>query len=96
MNQILMVENKKEKKKKRKSGNSAPADIKSIVRFFAIVIIIFGICVIGQASYAVYRDSKGNNTDDLAKISITRENDVLVVNVQSTYIIEKFNYNWAN
>lgn len=96
MNQILMVENKKEKKKKRKGGNSAPADIKSIVRFFAIVIIIFGICIIGQGSYAMYRDSKGNNTDDLAKISITRENDVLLVSVQSTYIIEKFNYNWAN
>lgn len=46
MNQILYVgENK---------GNG-PIAIKSIVKFFAIVIIAFGIILIGKGSYAIYK-----------------------------------------
>lgn len=93
MNQILMVENKK----KTKNRNfSAPVEIKNIIRFFSIVIIIFAICIISHSSYALYREAKGNNTNNLADITLTRKNDTLIVNVQSEYIIDKFKYNWKN
>ena len=95
MNQILVLENKT-KKKKTKTMSSGPADIKNILRFFAVVLIIFAIVMIGHSSYAIYRDAKGNNTNDLANISITRVNDTLLVDVQSTYIIDKFKYSWRN
>ena len=95
MNQILVLENKT-KKKKTKTMSSGPADIKKILRFFAVVLIIFAIVMIGHSSYAIYRDAKGNNTNDLANISITRVNDTLLVDVQSTYIIDKFKYSWRN
>lgn len=95
MNQILVLENKT-KKKKTKTISSGPADIKNILRFFAVVLIIFAIVMIGHSSYAIYRDAKGNNTNDLANISITRVNDTLLVDVQSTYIIDKFKYSWRN
>ena len=91
MNQILVLENKT-KKKKVKTRSSGPSDIQNILRFFAVVIIIFGLVMIGQSSYAIYRDAKGNNTKDLATIDITRVNDTLVVDVQSTYIINRFKY----
>ncbi len=94
MNQILMVENKKKTKKNKNS--SKPIEIKNIIRFFAIVIIIFAICIISHSSYALYREAKGNNTSNLANITLTRENDTLIVDVQSKYIIEKFKYNWEN
>ena len=95
MNQILVLENKT-KKKKTKTMSSGPADIKNILRFFAVVLIIFAIVMIGHSSYAIYRDAKGNNTNDLANISRTRVNDTLLVDVQSTYIIDKFKYSWRN
>ena len=52
--------------------------------------------MIGHSSYAIYRDAKGNNTDELAEINITRVNDTLLVDVQSTYVIDKFKYSWQN
>lgn len=96
MNQILAVENKKKNKAKKTRTSSGPIAIKNIVRFFAIAIIIFSICIISHSSYALYRDAKGNNTDNLANISISRENDTLIVSVQSKFVIENFKYNWLN
>lgn len=94
MNQILMVEDKK--KKKRKNLNSSPIAIKNIVIFFSVAIIVFSLCIIGHSSYAIYRDSKGNNVENLAQIDMTRKNDTLIINVESDYIINKFKYNWKN
>lgn len=94
MNQILAVENKKKNKKVRTS--SGPIEIKNIIIFFAIVIIIFSLFVIGHSSYAIYMDVRGNSTEDLPEINISRVNDTLIVDVQSTYIIERFKYNWKN
>lgn len=96
MNQILMVENKKKSKSKKIKNNSGPIEIKNIVRFFAIVIIVFSLCIICHSSYAIYRDAKGNNTENLPIINISRVNDTLIVDVQSNYIINKFKYNWQN
>ena len=96
MNQILVVENKKKKGKSKNRGGSRPAEIRSIVKFFAFVLIIFALVIIGHSSYAIYVDSKGNNTDNLPQINISRVNDTLIVNVQSVYVVDKFKYNWEN
>lgn len=90
MNQILMIDNKKKKSKNHH------AEVKSIVRFFAIVIIIFALCIIGHSSYALYRDARGSDTSDLANVTMTRVNDTLIVNVSSTRVIENFIYSWGN
>ena len=91
MNQILTIENKKNKT----SRGTGSIEIKRIIRFFAVVIIIFALCIISHSSYAIYRESKGNNTDNLASINLSRVNDTLIVNVQSQNIIDKFKYNWS-
>lgn len=96
MNQILMIENKKKVKSKRKNKSSGPIEIKNIISFFAIAIIIFGLVIISHSTYAIYVDAKGNSTENLAQINITRENDTLIVDVQSKIIIDKFKYNWNN
>lgn len=92
MNQILMVENKK--KKKRKKSNSGPVEIRNIVIFFSIVIIIFGISLIGQGSYAIYKESKGKNTKDIPVVNISRVNDTAIVSVNSTNKIMNLKYSW--
>ena len=92
MNQILMVENKKKNKKTRTS--SGPIEIKNIVRFFAVVLILFALFLIGHSSYAIYMDARGNSTENLPEIYISRVNDTLIVDVQSVNVIDRFKYNW--
>ena len=94
MNQILMIENKKNKKKKKTGSRSA--EINNIVRFFAIVIIIFALFIISHSSYAMYIDARGNSTENLPEISISRVNDTLIVDVESANIINQFKYSWEN
>lgn len=108
MNQILMTEvekkSKKQKKQKkqrkqkeqRNSNTSASVEITKIVRFFAVFIIIFGLVLVGHSSYAIYRDTKATNTDNLATVTMTRINDTLHVDVQSVYNIETFRYSWTD
>lgn len=93
MNQILTVENKK---KSKKSKSSSQIEIKNIVIFFAIAIIIFGIFLVGQGSYAMYQESKGKNTKDLPTINITRINDTFRLEVTSTKMITYLKYSWNN
>lgn len=96
MNQILLTENPKKVKNKRNRNTTAAIEIAKIVRFFAVFIIIFGLSIIGHSSYALYRDTKASNTDNLAEVSITRINDTLIVDVQSVNMIERFKYSWQN
>lgn len=95
MNQILMVEEKKKKNKKNRLS-SGPIEIKNIVMFFAIVLIIFGVFFIGQGSYAIYRESKGKNKENMPIINLSRVNDTILVQVSSVNIITNFKYSWQN
>lgn len=93
MNQILMMEDKKKKKSKSRSSQ---IEIANIVKFFAIVIMIFGLCLIGQGSYAIYKDSIGKNTKDMPSVNITRVNDTARVSVKGIHNITYLKYNWNN
>ncbi len=92
MNQILMVEDKK--KKKNRTRNSGPLEIANIVRFFAIVLIIFGLSFIGQGSYAIYKESKGRNANDIPVVTMKRVNDTVIIKANSSYKIENLIYSW--
>ena len=94
MNQILAIDNKKKNKKVKRSSTNI--EIKNIVMFFAIAIIVFGLFLIGHSSYAIYVDARGNRTENLPTINISRVNDTLIVEVQSVNVIERFKYNWQN
>ena len=66
MNQILAIDNKKKNKKVKRSSTNI--EIKNIVMFFAIAIIVFGLFLIGHSSYAIYVDARGNSTENLPEI----------------------------
>ena len=57
MNQILATENTT-KRNTKSSKSSGTADVSSIIKFFSIVLIIFGIFMVATSSFALY---KGNN-----------------------------------
>lgn len=92
MNQILMMENKKQKKVK----NSGPIEIKVIVRFFAFLIIIFGLALTGQSSYAIYKEVENKSPDNMPSVTVNRLNDTVVMYVEHSVEISKIIYSWNN
>lgn len=92
MNQILMTENKKKKEKK----SSGPVEIKGIVRFFAFVILIFGLTLVGEGSYAIYKEAEENDPATMPIVTIGRLNDTAVIYVEHTVEISTITYSWNN
>lgn len=92
MNQILYVENKK----------GQPADIKKVIIFFAVAIIIFGLILLGQGSYVMF--FKNNNdvdvigSDNIQKpqVDINRQDDSVVISVIHSKPIIEMVYKWNN
>ena len=85
MNQILYVgENK---------GNG-PIAIKSIVKFFAIIIIAFGIILIGKGSYAIYKNIEINSGDNIPVVYMNRVNNTVVIKAEDNIEISKLIYSW--
>ena len=92
MNQILSTTNTTTKKQKR----SGPADIKKVLKFFSIFLIIFGAFVIGTASYALYRDSLTGETA-ITKPVISEElgeDETVIVSIIHDKAIERIEYWW--
>lgn len=89
MNQILMTEKKKKQKKQK-----GPVEIKNIVKFFAGSIIVFGVVMIGQASYAIYKGHENRRIDVPPEVNIVRVNDTAVLTVNHNVEISKITYNW--
>ncbi len=92
MNQILMIENKKNKRSSR-----TPADIKAIVRFFSVAIILFGIFMIGQGTYALVKDTAEKaDRQAIPIVDIQRNDSILTISVSYKSPIERIVYNWNN
>ena len=94
MNQILAVENKEKKKKKKSS--QGPIDIKGIVRFFAITIMIFGFVLAGEASYAVYKNIDDRKPANIPTVVVGRVNDKIILRIEHNEVISKITYSWNN
>ena len=105
MNQILSVEPpqpKKQKEKKQKVNNSynsynssGPIEIDKIARFFAIVLIVFGIIMVGSGSYSMYKGSQIGNTQVKPTIYVEEISETQL-NIQVTHNspLRRVTYNW--
>lgn len=99
MNQILSIDNNynnKEKVKKNKVKNNAPLEIKSIVKFFAISILIFGVFMIGSGSYSMYKESTEEviNTKPVIHVEQSTETEI-VLKVTHDKSLSKVTYSWG-
>lgn len=95
MNQILATENKEKKKKKKKSTQD-PMGINGIVRFFAITIMIFGIVLVGESSYAVYKNIDDRRPANIPTVVVGRVNDKIIMRIEHNEVISKITYSWNN
>ena len=94
MNQILDHSGPKKKKGYEKSVNFN--DIRKIIKIFSIVILIFGIALIGNGSYGLYKNGKKSKSEVISEplISVTENDGKLTINVTHDKAIEKVLYNW--
>lgn len=90
MNQILVTE----KKKKNKKASRGPIEIKEIVRFFAVFIMLFGIVLASEGSYALYKEIDESKPENIPNLSLTRDGDTIILQVEHNTEISKINYRW--
>ena len=97
MNQILETSNTTSKVKQKKNRRSGPADIKSVVRVFAITMLIFGAFMIGTGSYAIYKDNEAKTSEE-TKPTITEalnaEGTEVILSVTHDKAIDRIEYSW--
>lgn len=96
MNQILSIEMPKNKSKK-KSGHNNKASTKSVVIFFSIVLLIFGMALIGIAIYSMLggKDSTQNSVlTNLPRIDVSQNATELEIEVVCSSEIANIEYNW--
>ena len=90
MNQILSTSNLEKNKK------GGQIEIHTIIKFFSIILIIFGVIMISTASYAIYRKTVDKNNIP-TKPSITEEqkdSKTVLLKVTHDKAIDKIEYSW--
>lgn len=85
MNQILYTKPQK---------NSTSIDIKKIVIFFAIAIIIIGIAFTVRSSFIIYERNKEAKLNTVPKLILTQDANYVIVNVEHNKEISKIEYSW--
>ena len=95
MNQILSVELRKNNKKRNK------ADIKSVVIFFAIFLIIFGLTTVSIGIYSIVKKEDSNQAannnsqmSDSLKIDVSQNASSLEIEVLAQSSITSIQYSW--
>lgn len=95
MNQILSVELRKNNKKRNK------ADIKSVVIFFAIFLIIFGLLTVSIGMYSIVKKEDKNQASDnnsqlsdSIKIDVSQNASSLEIEVLAQTSITSLQYSW--
>ncbi len=102
MNQILSTVNVNNKHNINKGGSK---DVNSIIKFFAIILIVFGVFLIANSSYALYKNSGSASGDSNQQEQIStkpeievqvKEGTQLIVNISTTQpsVIDKVVYHW--
>lgn len=94
MNQILVTENINEKKERNRKQISGEIDIEKIVAFFAIAIIVFGVVLSGNGSYALIKDIQNQKTKDIPVVTTERNGNSLKLTVKNNIGIKSIKYSW--
>ena len=97
MNQILAThretDDEKRRKKLKRTDDDNRFSLSSIIRFFAIVLIFFGIALSSNGAYAIYQNNNSAGTIAKPIIQIEREDaENIVIKVSSTIGIKQITY----
>ena len=84
MNQILYVNSN--------NKNGGPLEIKKVLRIFAIACIIFGLLIVGKASFAIINEK--DEVRSVPTVEVSNEGDSLSLTVTHDRLIDKVIYTW--
>lgn len=94
MNQILLTENNNKKHNKYNNSNNTK-DMKKIIMFFGIVILIFGLAIAGVYGYKAYSEGKDEQkTVGKPYLAIEETDDQIKIIAKSDIGISKIIYTW--
>lgn len=106
MNQILMTDNSGQNnnefqfnnniQRNNKPKNKEPMQIKSVVRMFAIIILLFGLILSGSGAYAVITEINDQKNAVIPTVSTTKQGAEIKINVSSSAGIDSVSYSWNN
>ena len=85
MNQILYTGGNK------KSGQ---LEVKTIVRIFSIFIILFGLVLVGQGSFAIISSMSENNIENIPVVTMNQDKNTVLLTVKHDKAIDKIIYSW--
>ena len=93
MNQILMTEavNKNARNKSKISNSS---DITAVVRFFAIIIMVFGLALSGSSAFGKVQNIQENKNKSIPVVSAERNGNSVKVIVKNDIGIKTIKYSW--
>lgn len=87
MNQILYTGNKK---------NKGPLSIQAVGRIFAIMIILFGLILVGQGSYAIFMPQESETTKtSVPVVTMTQQGNQILIKITHDKAIDKITYMWS-
>lgn len=92
MNQILVTEDIKNKTKKQRTN--APADIKSVTKFFGIMIILFGMVLSGSNAYAMMQDIQEKRNRSVPLVTTQRNGNSVKLIAKNDIGIKTIKYSW--
>lgn len=87
MNQILYTSNQKKK--------GGPLEIAVVLRIFAVLCILFGITLVGKASYAMLMP-KEDTSQSVPLVEIVNQGGSLLLKVKHDKLIDRIEYMWNN
>lgn len=94
MNQILLMHeeepNRGTKKAKREPGQKA--DIKNVIRFFSVLLIIVGIVMISKSVYAIVNNRE--KLKDKLEVEFNKMGKEVTVSVSSEHPVKELKYKW--
>ena len=100
MNQILLTEDMNSKGNKKQKdylgGANKTASTKSIVMFFAVAIMIFGIALSGSGAYAFIQNVQEQKNKSVPVVAFERYGNSLKLMIKNDIGIKSIKYAWNN
>lgn len=98
MNQILLTNNQNIKKKSsgNYSGKNSSGDMRKIIIFFAIAILVFAIAIIGVYIFKMSKDDKKEKSVEKPELSLEQTENQVKIIAKADAGINKIIYTWNN
>ena len=96
MNQILAIDNSdrgKEYKSKQKKSRG-PVEISKILKFFSIILIVYGVLMIGTGSYSMYKNSQGSSSTKATIYMSEPIGTEITIKINHKKQLSKITYSW--